>query len=835
MTLSWKIFPIVLFIFLLTKCSYLSAQNEPSIWLFGNQNGIDFRSGTPVAISHPTVSLHGAEVKGVATVTDADGNLLFYTENENVYNSQHNVMLNGAGIYSNWSAAQTGLAVRAIHDTTLYYLFTINMHSVAGESYSSADLWYSIIDMKADNGLGAVTTKNAPLLANTTTQLCAVRHCNERDIWVITHEWLSNRYYAFLVTPEGISSTPVISPGMSGSNDLNGYMKGSPDGKKLAANYHKAGADLSDFDNSTGIVSNTIPLNLMNNFRAHAGGVEFSPNSAFVYATYSIPNAGSFIYQYNVNAGSPATIVSTRELVASVNFFGYYASMQKRPDGKIYIANYGHPNVSIIHQPNIQGAGCNFQFEGLALNTRSSHGFPAYMESKYYPNPPFTFSIECPTNKLNFNYEKPDNIISVKWDFDDPASGIKNNSTELNTVHEFTEERTYNVKLIRFTACSSDTLEEQIFVRLLDLELGNDTTACTNNGFFLETVQNNTSDYLWQDGSTSTSLTALSSGLYWLQITDRSTGCFVRDSISLDLLSIPDFSLGPDQETCDPVIHFEIDVPISTSYLWNTGGNENNISISTPGIYWLQVNNGKCFYRDSIEVYFNSLSVNIGPDTTVCENEILILDAGNNDMDYTWQDGSTNSSFTVKSPGLYMVKATKGICTATDTVLVNYRKKPVFSLGEDKQICKGDVLVLGVNLEDSYSYSWNNGSVSKTISVYQPGTYEMKATNECGTFTDAVNVQWGGCRLAVPNAFTPNNDGRNDIFKISQTESLINFSMQVFNRWGQKVFQSTDQTRGWDGTFGNKICEAGNYAYNIHYQDPEGKPVKLNGVVILIR
>lgn len=240
MSFSREVCRTVLLLLFLINCSAVLAQKEPAIWLFGDHNGIDFRSGTPVAISNPNISYHGREVKGVATVTDANGDLLFYAEDETVYNSGHDTMLNGAGMYGSWAAFQTYLTVRAIHDTTLYYLFTIDMHSVAGESYSSADVWYSIIDMKADNGLGAVTTKNVPLLSNSTTQLCAVRHCNERDIWIIAHEWNSDAYNAFLITPAGVSASPVVSrtgrqatADSHGTLNLSGYMKASPDGKKL--------------------------------------------------------------------------------------------------------------------------------------------------------------------------------------------------------------------------------------------------------------------------------------------------------------------------------------------------------------------------------------------------------------------------------------------------------------------------------------------------------------------------------------------------------------------------------------------------------------------------
>jgi hypothetical protein len=150
--------PAVLALFLVVISLQVSAQKEPLIWFFGDHNGLDFRSGSPVATTNPNVGVNGREIKGVATITDANGDLLFYAAEETVYNRNHDTMQNGSKINSVWAATQSGLTVQAIHDTTLYYLFTLRMDEKTG-SLSLPDLWYSIIDMKADNGLGVVTTK----------------------------------------------------------------------------------------------------------------------------------------------------------------------------------------------------------------------------------------------------------------------------------------------------------------------------------------------------------------------------------------------------------------------------------------------------------------------------------------------------------------------------------------------------------------------------------------------------------------------------------------------------------------------------------------------------
>ncbi len=143
--------------------------------------------------------------------------------------------------------------------------------------------------------------------------------------------------------------------------------------------------------------------------------------------------------------------------------------------------------------------------------------------------------------------------------------------------------------------------------------------------------------------------------------------------------------------------------------------------------------------------------------------------------------------------------------------------------------------MLGSHLQNIYSYVWEDGSDSPIRKVEAPGTFRLTATNECGSASDDIVVRSGGCALGVPNAFSPNDDGKNDIFSISKTIPLPSFIMQVFNRWGQKIFESRDQSKGWDGTVAGKLSDGGHYAYVIQYRVDNGAPITLKGMVLLLR
>jgi hypothetical protein len=238
----------------------LYAQREANNWYFGEFLGLDFNSGTAVPLNNGKLNT----IEGVATISNSNGNLLFYTDGIKVWNRGHQVMPNGTGLFGDPSSSQSAIIVPKIGDTTKYYVFTVAQLS------GPNGLRYSMVDMNLDNGNGDINLKNVPLQSNVVEKITAVKHCNNRDVWVITHGSKSDIYYAFLVTPSGINTTPVIShtgavlpgvvpPSTQDSSSL-GYLKASPNGKRIAAAHWTVGADVSDFDNATGIVSNTFNL-----------------------------------------------------------------------------------------------------------------------------------------------------------------------------------------------------------------------------------------------------------------------------------------------------------------------------------------------------------------------------------------------------------------------------------------------------------------------------------------------------------------------------------------------------------------------------------------------
>ena len=387
---------ILLLTFLLLA-SFTYSQNEAANWYFGDNAGINFDVNT----NNVTALLDGqlATDEGCTSISDENGDLLFYTDGITVYNKNHVAMQNGFNLKGNPSSTQSGIIVPKPQDPDIFYIFTVDTeyNSTPDEGFH-----YSEVDMTANGGLGAVTSnKNINLLNNTSEKLSAVlKDCQTENIWVITFASNTggennNSIYAYEVTATGVNTTPVISTFGISAQERRGYLKVSPDGSKIACANVGAGLFLFDFDTNTGQASNPQIINT--NFNP-AGkpqgsyGVEFSPNSQVLYVTtyfetpnsdFNNPNAQyGALLQYDLNAVN----ISASEEVLDQRVM-YRSALQLGPDGKIYRSlsatyNQGTPFLSTINSPNSLGQAANYQHQSVSLNNRlSRQGLPPFIAS----------------------------------------------------------------------------------------------------------------------------------------------------------------------------------------------------------------------------------------------------------------------------------------------------------------------------------------------------------------------------------------------------------------------------------------------------------------------
>lgn len=401
-----------------------------------------------------------------------------------------------------------------------------------------------------------------------------------------------------------------------------------------------------------------------------------------------------------------------------------------------------------------------------------------------------------------------------------------------------TQSGTYWVTAINTNGCSSSDTINVTFKPSPLFSLGNDTTIC--GGTFINLApspfQNNVS-YLWSTNSTNITISVANQGTYWLKLTSTVNGCYWQDTINVNFKTLPNFSLGPDRSVCEKdTVSLNATVTGASGYTWNTAATTPVIRVFQTGIYWCDVSKDGCLYRDSVSVMVKPLPVvNLGNDASLCEGNTLLLNAANPDATYLWQDRSTAAVYLVKQTGKYYVTVNRAGCFARDTVNITYISKPVFTLGPDQPICNGMQITLNPRIND-VSYLWQDGSSSPTYMVSQPGLYHLTAVNNCGSKKDSVLITTGVCKLYIPTAFTPNRDGKNDVFKSYFGENITEYHLQILNRYGKLLFESSDKNQGWDGTYKGVAQSQGSYIWIINYQLSD-KPDKqlLKGSVLLIR
>ena len=433
-------------LFLLLSLNVL-AQKEANIWYFGRQAGLDFNSGSPVALTDGQMETQ----EGCATISNADGELLFYTDGIKVWNRNHQVMSNGEGLLGHDSSTQSATIVQKPGSSNLYYVFTID--EIAQED----GFRYSIVDITLNNGLGDVTNdKNVLVYAPTCEKIAIIKKSNNTDYWIVTHGFGDNKFYTHSLTATGFNSTPVISTIGAIVDDydkLRGYMKISPDGSKLAVantiyNTENIALELFDFNTTSGLVTNSRTI-----MKGELGlyGVEFSPNSEVLYTS----NFTTFnVYQFDLNAPD---IPSTKFVLNSFN--GSPSGMQLGPDGKLYINVLLGDKLSVINSPNTIGPLCDLRVDYVDLKGKVAvYALPAFNQSVFF-NPAIDVNSTCVGEASRFKINTTQTLTAASWDFGDGT-----NSMEINPMHTYTKAGTYTVSVTAISTNGASTKTKEVVI-----------------------------------------------------------------------------------------------------------------------------------------------------------------------------------------------------------------------------------------------------------------------------------------------------------------------------------------------------------------------------------
>ena len=422
---------------------YGDKSTTANIWYFGKGAGIDFneekdKDPPPRSIAKP----HPMDApEGTSTISDANGDVLFYAHGDIVWNRENKPMPNGTEIGGEVGATQSVTIIPIPDDKTRYYLFTTQ------EVYGSNtfELKYSMVDMKGDKGLGDVVLKDTVLFTRSTEKLAAFK--GGKGFWLLAHEYGSNSFRTYPVTKDGIGVPVISSAGAIHSfNDaLSGQagMKFSADGKRVAVALIEGGNDyveLFEFDPETGEVTEfeyRIDLNEGGTGSDEVYDVHFSPGGGKLFATLNNRNGstpGGRILEYRVDSRSTAAtrLKSRADIAESAKLSVNFGQIQTGPNGQLYVAvetpgnAEGSKFISAIAANEDTLKNSTLNPKAVELKAGNSRlGLPNFVQNNANPQEKPSMNVEkvaCTGKKIKLTSKGTSEIDEFLWSITNRAT-----------------------------------------------------------------------------------------------------------------------------------------------------------------------------------------------------------------------------------------------------------------------------------------------------------------------------------------------------------------------------------------------------------------------------
>lgn len=437
----------LLFLIIL-NCSIAVGQNETNHWYFGDQAGLNFGNASLTVLSDGAMNTPA----GCSTISDAQGNLMFYTNGNSVWNKNHQLMTNGTGLAGDPSNTQSSIIIPKPKDPNTYYIFTTREVQITSPTFVMPGLYYSEIKFSNTDPLGSVVMKNERLNPSTTERLTAIHHAPSNTIRVIAFGNLSgtpnspkNTFFVYNVTENGVMRATITSPQETTSSSA-GAMKISPNGQYIAiADYTGSYIYIYDFDNDT------VSFNLNSIVNARLGlstfvpyGIEFSQDSKILYFTVKNPPTNtSYLRKYIIESTEPFNEGLTVARSSNYDF----GALQLASNGNIYMASYDQLDplmplgqIGVITDAESLESDSGFKPLEVNLNPgQSNRGLPNFIQS-YFRNRIITENA-CVNVPLEFSVDAYARVDAVVWKF-----GDGNTSTLLEPNHKYNIAGEYTVK-----------------------------------------------------------------------------------------------------------------------------------------------------------------------------------------------------------------------------------------------------------------------------------------------------------------------------------------------------------------------------------------------------
>lgn len=388
-------------------------------------------------------------------------------------------------------------------------------------------------------------------------------------------------------------------------------------------------------------------------------------------------------------------------------------------------------------------------------------------------------------------------------------------------VYQSTQAETVSLTISNSCGMASDTVMINESTNGPVVDLGPDIMPCEGDTISIASgvagVQ-----FLWQDGSTGSDYRVWQSGSYAVTV---SNSCGAdADTVSVQFNSAPSaVDLGADTVICEgQTLTLSLITEPGVQYQWQDLSAGNTYVVSGAGIYHLTASNTCGVTSDTIEV--NTLaapgSFSLGRDTLICQGASVLLVAPSTAYGILWQDGSASSSYTISTSGDYWLQLSNDCGTSSDTITVHVDDKvPVVNLVPEMTWCPGDQFTLNALQSFAARYQWSTGDTTSQLMIVTPGFYSVDVFTNCvQTHGQTEVIQADDCDdiplFTLPNVFSPNGDGLNDLFALS-TNGAAPLLVQgtMYDRWGNVVYSFSGDTFSWDGRYGGDPVSPGVYVY----------------------
>jgi gliding motility-associated-like protein len=447
----------------------------------------------------------------------------------------------------------------------------------------------------------------------------------------------------------------------------------------------------------------------------------------------------------------------------------------------------------------------------------------------------FAYQNTCSGETTSFKVSDSLSIDSVRWIVSDITGAIHTLfSNNYTSKYTFAGASQFQVTMEAYSNGRKDEVSKIVTINKPPVfDLGNDTIICPGSVIKLGIFSNGASVH-WSTGSSADTILIPSPGKYWVEAWNGQ--CKKSDTITIYNPTPSGIRIPTDTNICEGNMwQVNLNLPASR-FVWQDGTRSSKYTINKPGTYWVRVSNPCSIFADTIQVkYLHKPEINLGKDTVLCQGSAFYLRLPDQAASYRWQDGSTEPAYVVSGPGTYWVEGVNHCFKASDTLIVKQLLAPIVHLGNDTTICMNDSIILNAKWQNS-KYLWQDNSTHASYTVKGAGVYSVIAQNNCGYAKSSISVQSQDCNcyLYAPRIFSPNSDGLNDTWQPSACGTL-KYNLIIYNRWGERVFESNEIQIGWDGKIKGTPAMEGQYLYTLFTQGLDKKEYHKTGSFYLIR